>query len=120
MIKGSGVMIQRGDIVFVELIDCNGKEQKGGHPAVIISNSKACEYSPVVNVVTFTSKLGKKELPTHKTIEPDAYNKFRTKSVALCEQVITLDKNKIKFKIGELTMDNMNKILDGVRVQFAM
>lgn len=82
--------IRRGDIWFVECENSTGHEQRGKRPAIIVSNDIGNRCSPVVEVVWLTGS-DKKPLPTHVTIS--GYG------TALCEQIHTIDKNRlINFK----------------------
>lgn len=99
--------MKRGDIYSVDFGNADGThKQKGIRPAIIVSNNRSNGNSPVVTVVPLTSRTGKKKhLPTHVQI-PKRYNVGLTKpSMALAEQVETLDKSRLHRKIGEITND---------------
>lgn len=117
MIKGSEVFVNRGDIIYVDLPKIGGSVQGGKRPAIVVSNDKNNLYSNVVQIVTITSRMSKKPLPTHKIIEGSG---LRTKSVALCETITTVPKSFIGFKIGTLNNETMKDVIDGVKVQLAM
>lgn len=104
-------MCRRGDIYYVDFGKEDGSKQGGIRPALIVSNNKANKNSPVVTVVPLTARVWKKKyLPTHVRI---AGNGLRRPSMALAEQVETLDKSNLKDKIGEVTDE---KVMDQVTI----
>ena len=78
----------------------HGHVQKGMRPVVIVSNNKANHFAPTVSVVPLTSKQKKTTLPTHVSI--CGYG-LQHPSQILCEAIITLDKSKMRRKIGTIT-----------------
>lgn len=104
----------RGDIVYVNCDnDCVGSEQQGSRPAVIVSNNKCNEHSPVIEVVYLTTQK-KTWLPTHATV------KARTPSTALCEQVVSISKSKIGNYIRTCTDNEMREIDKCLLVSLAL
>lgn len=106
--------INRGDIFYVDLGEKTEETnvQSGIRPALILSNDKCNEYSPVVIVSPLTSKIKKKDLPVHIELTRDKENGLELNSIVLLEQIITIDKNKMFEKIGtvcEKDLDNVNK-----------
>lgn len=96
-------MCKRGDIYFVDFGQNIGSKQSGVRPAVIVSNNKANEHSPVVTVVPLTSRIYKKRfLPTHVLIPKSAGNGLGKSSLALAEQVETIDKILLLEKRGSV------------------
>ena len=71
--------------------------QYGRRPVVIISNNLANAHSPVVTVISLTSRLNKHQLPTHVYLRGQGLNRA---SIALCEQVMALDKARLLWRIG--------------------
>lgn len=97
--------VERGDIFYVESIyNEEGSEQKSGRPAVIVSNDKGNEYSPVVSVVYLTTQP-KNDLPTHVTIRSS-----QKISTALCEQVTTVAKTRLGSYMTTCTKAEMDQI----------
>lgn len=94
----------RGQIYYVYPKDYTGCEQGGGRPAVIVSNDVGNEYSRVVEVVFLTTRE-KKPLPTHVAIHSAKYP-----STALCEQIDTVDKERIGGYINEVTQAELKNI----------
>ena len=102
-------MILRGEIYSASLDPVIGSEQGGLRPVLIIQNNTGNRYSPTVIVLALTSQLQKARLPTHVFI-PSAGHGLDKDSVALAEQIRTIDKRRLKEKIGVLHPDYMNRI----------
>lgn len=104
--------MKRGEIVFVQN-DCRkhtGSEQTYSRPAVIVSNNKCNENSPVVEVV-FLTTAKKKFLPTHVLIHSTKYT-----SVALCEEIFSVDKSRIEESLGYVSLKEMLQINTGIAI----
>lgn len=109
--------VYRGDIFFADLGEEDGtNRQAGERPVLIISNNACNKFSEIITVVAFTTQ-DKTKLPTHVRITPDEHNGLEEKSLALCEQVISLPKSLLKRKKGFLTPENMRKIDAALKVQ---
>ena len=85
------------------------KEQGGIRPVIIIQNDIGNKYSPTVIVSAITSQINKAKLPTHVEISSEEYGLNRD-SVVLLEQIRTLDKKRLKEKIGHMTDSDMKKV----------
>lgn len=98
-------MCMRGDIFFVDFGENeNSHKQSGIRPAVIVSNNRNNRNSPVVTVVPLSARVWKKKyLPTHVQIPLSKSKGLDKPSMALAEQVETLDKSKLGEKIGKIT-----------------
>lgn len=94
----------RGQIYYVYPKDYTGSEQGGGRPAIIVSNDVGNEYSQVVEVAFLTTRE-KKPLPTHVAI-----NSAKYPSTALCEQIDSVDKERIGGYINEISQAEMKNI----------
>jgi len=95
---------KRGDLYFADLSPVVGSEQGGVRPVLIIQNDVGNKYSPTVIIAAITSQINKAKLPTHIELSADKYG-LPKDSVVLLEQVRTLDKRRLKEKIG--TIDNL-------------
>ena len=71
--------------------------QHGFRPLLVVSNDAANTHSPVITVVPLTSQMNKHRLPTHVLLREQGLYK---NSIALCEQIITLDKSHLVRRIG--------------------
>ncbi len=101
--------IRRGEIYYADLSPVVGSEQGGVRPVLIIQNDVGNKYSPTVIVSAITSQLGKAKLPTHIELPAERYN-LPKNSVALLEQIRTLDKRRLQEKITTLSPDKMREV----------
>ena len=100
---------KRGDLYFADLSPVVGSEQGGVRPVLIIQNNVGNKYSPTIIVAAITSQINKAKLPTHIELSSDIYG-LPKDSVVLLEQVRTLDKRRLKERIGELSPSKMQKV----------
>ena len=111
--------VKRGDIYYADLSPVVGSEQGGVRPVLIVQNDVGNRYSPTVIAAAITSRMEKNKLPTH--IEVNALNCGLTKnSVVLLEQVRTIDKQRLKERMGSLDTSDMNKVNDAISVSFGL
>lgn len=101
-------MINRGDIYFCNLDCTQGSEQGGVRPVLVIQNDMGNKFSPTVIVAAITSSIKKTHLPTHIVLED--VDGLPKKSVVLLEQIRTLDKTRLKNKIGTLSEKTLKKV----------
>ena len=112
--------IKRGDMFYADLSPVIGSEQGGIRPVLIIQNDLGNKYSPTVIAAAITSQLGKTKLPTHIEIESQNLG-LKTDSVILTEQIRTLDKVRLKEKIGHIEDEElMQKINNALGVSFGL
>ena len=102
-------MIKRGEVYYADLNPVIGSEQGGIRPIVVLQNDVGNKYSPTVIAAATTSKLTKAKLPTHIELHKDV-SPLPKDSVVLLEQIRTIDKSRIKEKIGELSPEIMQNI----------
>lgn len=111
--------IKRGDIYYADLSPVVGSEQGGIRPVLIVQNDVGNKFSPTVIAAAITSQRFKTTLPTH--IQVNADNCGLTKdSIVLLEQVRTIDKRRLKERMGNLTQNDMRKINKGLTVSFGL
>ena len=101
--------VKRGDIFYADLSPVVGSEQGGVRPVLIVQNDVGNKYSPTVIAAAVTSKLTKARLPTHIELDASLYGLSKN-SVVLLEQIRTLDKRRLKERIGELPLSTMQKV----------
>ena len=111
--------IKRGDIFYADLSPVIGSEQGGLRPVLIIQNDVGNKYSPTVIAAAITSKMGKTRLPTHIDIYRDNVG-LQKDSVILLEQIRTLDKRRLKEKLGHLDDAVMIKVNSAIAVSFGL
>ena len=100
--------IKRGELYYADLSPVVGSEQGGIRPVLVVQNDVGNKYSPTVIAAAVTSKINKAKLPTHIEL-PSSYGLVRD-SVILLEQIRTLDKRRLKERIGELNESTMSKV----------
>ena len=118
--------VKRGDIFYADLSPVIGSEQGGLRPVLIIQNDIGNRYSPTVIAAAITSKLGKARLPTHIEIyrvsapgDADSAGLSRD-SVVLLEQIRTLDKKRLKEKMGHLEEPLMDRVDEAISISFGL
>ena len=112
--------LKRGMIVFADLGGNKGSIQSGKRPVLICSNDMNNKYSSVLTVIPLTSKMSKRPLPTHVELNSGNTPCLKFKSIALCEQIITLPKDSIEYVIGNVSEEIMSKINYAIMVQLAL
>ena len=95
------MIVKRGDMFYADLSPVVGSEQGGVRPVLIIQNDMGNKHSPTVIAAAITSQTGKSKLPTHIEISPEESG-LKTDSVVLAEQIRTIDKSRLKEKIGHI------------------
>jgi mRNA interferase MazF len=113
------LLIKRGEIYYADLSPVVGSEQGGVRPVLIVQNDVGNKFSPTVIAAAITSQRDKNNLPTH--IEVDARSCGLAKdSVVLLEQVRTIDKRRLKEKMGSLDTADMGKVNQALSVSFGL
>ena len=112
-------MILRGELYCANLDPVVGSEQGGLRPVLVIQNNTGNRYSPTVIVLALTSQIQKARLPTHVHI-PCAGHGLEKDSVVLAEQVRTLDKRRLREKIGTLRPEYMEQVARALRISLGL
>ena len=111
--------VRRGDIYYADLSPVVGSEQGGVRPVLIVQNDVGNKFSPTVIAAAITSQRDKTNLPTH--IEVDARDCGLAKdSIVLLEQVRTIDKRRLREKMGALDDGSMGKVNESLSVSFGL
>ena len=111
--------VHRGDIYYADLSPVVGSEQGGVRPVLIIQNDVGNRFSPTVIAAAISSQRGKASVPTH--IEVDAQGSGLIKdSVVLLEQVRTLDKHRLREKMGRLDQNSMDRVNQALSISFGL
>ncbi len=103
------MIVKRGELYFADLSPVVGSEQGGMRPVLVVQNDIGNKYSPTVIAAAITSKLSKAKLPTHIELPAKEYG-LEKDSVVLLEQIRTIDKTRLKEKIGEIGTFKMNQV----------
>ena len=107
--RGAFVEIKRGELYYADLSPVVGSEQGGLRPVLVVQNDIGNKYSPTVIVAAITSRLSKAKLPTHIFLSAYTYG-LEKDSVILLEQIRTLDKSRLRHKIGDLGESEMKQV----------
>ena len=112
--------IKRGDMFYADLCPVVGSEQGGVRPVLIIQNDLGNKYSPTVIAAAITSQTNKTKLPTHIELVEHTEG-LKSNSVILTEQIRTIDKSRLKERIGHIDdIEVMNKINNALGVSFGL
>jgi len=103
------MIIKRGELYYADLSPVLGSEQGGVRPVLILQNDIGNKYSPTVIVSAITSKLYKAKLPTHINLDAENFGLSKD-SIILLEQIRTIDKQRLKEKIGTLSNNKMQEV----------
>ncbi len=103
------MVVKRGDIFYADLSPVVGSEQGGVRPVLVVQNDVGNKFSPTVIIAAITSQINKAKLPTHIEISADDYGLAKD-SVILTEQIRTIDKKRLRERIGRLD----DELIEGV------
>jgi len=112
-------MVKRGDIYFADLSPVIGSEQGGMRPVLIVQNDTGNKHSPTVIAAAITSQIGKARLPTHIELDANSVGLSRS-SVILLEQIRTIDKSRLRERMGRLDETTMNAVDTALAVSFGL
>ncbi len=107
--------VKRGEIYYADLSPVVGSEQGGMRPVLIVQNDIGNRYSPTVIAAAITSKVDKAHLPTHIGLEMGSFGLTRD-SVVLLEQIRTIDKRRLKERMGQVSGELMQKVDNAIAV----
>ncbi|HIR55680.1 MAG TPA: type II toxin-antitoxin system PemK/MazF family toxin [Candidatus Scatomorpha intestinigallinarum] len=111
--------VKRGDIYYADLSPVVGSEQGGMRPVLIVQNDTGNRHSPTVIAAAITSQTGKARLPTHIELSARSYGLSRD-SVILLEQIRTLDKSRLRERMGQLDAPTMDRVNNAIAVSFGL
>lgn len=112
-------MIRRGEIYYADLSPVVGSEQGGVRPVLIVQNDVGNKFSPTVIAAAITSQVDKNNLPTHIQVDAESCGLAKD-SVVLLEQVRTIDKQRLREKMGSLDNGDMDKVNHALSVSFGL
>lgn len=116
--------VKRGDIYYADLSPVIGSEQGGMRPVLIVQNDVGNKFSPTVIAAAITSKVGKTKLPTHIDVLRGAQGCMEMglarDSVILLEQIRTIDKRRLKERMGHLEDNVMQRVDGALYVSFGL
>ena len=111
--------VKRGEIYYADLSPVVGSEQGGIRPVLIVQNDVGNRHSPTVIAAAITSQRDKSRLPTHIEVSADTCGLSKD-SVVLLEQIRTIDKKRLKDRMGELDNTSLNRVNTAVSISFGL
>ena len=111
--------VHRGDIYYADLSPVVGSEQGGMRPVLIVQNDIGNKHSPTVIAAAITSRLDKAKLPTHIEVGGGTCG-LEKDSVVSLEQIRTLDKKRLKEKMGTLDVSSMSAVNSALSISFGL
>ena len=111
--------IRRGDIYYADLSPVVGSEQGGIRPVLIVQNDVGNKFSPTVIAAAITSQRDKTKLPTHIQLQADDTGLAKN-SIVLLEQIRTIDKKRLKERMGRLDESSMDQVNQALSVSFGL
>ncbi len=111
--------VRRGEIYYADLSPVVGSEQGGVRPVLIVQNDVGNRHSPTVIAAAITSQKDKTRLPTHIKVQAETCGLAKD-SIVLLEQIRTIDKKRLKDKMGELDIPSMNKVNTALQISFGL
>ena len=111
--------VKRGDIYYADLSPVVGSEQGGVRPVVIVQNDVGNKHSPTVIAAAIISRTEKAKLPTHIEVFAEQEGLMKN-SVILLEQIRTIDKKRLKEKMGHLRDETMEKVNTAIEISFGL
>ena len=111
--------VKRGEVYYADLSPVVGSEQGGVRPVLIVQNDVGNRYSPTVIAAAITSQKDKSKLPTHIEIESAGCGLSKD-SIVLLEQIRTIDKKRLKERMGMLDNNSMYRIDNALSVSFGL
>ncbi len=113
------VNIKRGEIYYADLSPVIGSEQGGVRPVLIVQNDVGNKYSPTVIAAAITSQRSKTNLPTHIKLDANSTG-LQKDSIVLLEQIRTIDKHRLKEKMGRLDDGSMTMVDEAIGISFGL
>ncbi len=111
--------VKRGEIYYADLSPVVGSEQGGVRPVLIVQNDVGNRYSPTVIAAAITSQREKSRLPTHIELNSTSCGLSKD-SIVLLEQIRTIDKKRLKERMGQLDDGSMGKINRALTISFGL
>ena len=113
------MMVKRGEIYYADLSPVVGSEQGGIRPVLIVQNDVGNRHSPTVIAAAITSQKDKAKLPTHISVQAATCGLTKD-SIVLLEQIRTIDKRRLKDRIGALDPPSMTRVDNALQISFGL
>jgi len=111
--------VKRGEVFYADLSPVVGSEQGGVRPVLIVQNDVGNKHSPTVIAAAITSRQDKSNLPTHINLDARSCG-LQKDSVVLLEQVRTIDKRRLREKMGEIDPRSMQQVNQAIQISFGL
>ena len=113
------MMVKRGEIYYADLSPVVGSEQGGIRPVLIVQNDVGDRHSPTVIAAAITSQKDKAKLPTHISVQAATCGLTKD-SIVLLEQIRTIDKRRLKDRMGALDPPSMTRVDNALQISFGL
>ena len=104
----------RGAVAWVALDPARGAEVPKTRPCVVVSRTEANAVSPTITVVPLSSVRGKAAERLVQPVVAVDESRLPKRSRALCDQVRTLDRSRVRRTAGALSPQAMRRIDRGL------
>ncbi|MDD2216051.1 MAG: type II toxin-antitoxin system PemK/MazF family toxin [Eubacteriales bacterium] len=113
------MIVKKGEIYYADLSPVIGSEQGGIRPVLVVQNDVGNKYSPTVIVAAVTSQINKAKLPTHVEITAEGHGLTKD-SVILLEQLRTIDKKRLREKIGRIDEGSIERTNEALSISLGI
>ena len=113
------MMVKRGEIYYADLSPVVGSEQGGIRPVLIVQNDVGNRHSPTVIAAAITSQKDKAKLPAHISVQAATCGLTKD-SIVLLEQIRTIDKRRLKDRMGALDPPSMTRVDNALQISFGL
>ena len=113
------MVVKRGDIFYADLSPVIGSEQGGTRPVLVVQNDVGNKFSPTVIIAAITSQINKAKMPTHIELNANDFGLAKD-SVILLEQIRTIDKRRLKEKLGRLSDELLEEVDEALGISFGI
>ena len=110
------MVINQGDIYWIDVAEPTGSSPGFTRPFVVIQNN-AFNQSQIgtVLVCALTTNLRRAKAPGNVLLDEDEAN-LPKQSVIVVSQLLTVDKSELIDKIGTLSKQRVEQILEGIKL----
>lgn len=102
--------VRRGGIYWVDGNPARGSEQAGRRPGLVVSNEAINRTAPIVVVAALTSRIPRRRYSSHAPAPAIPGTGLTTESVVLCEQLVTVSKDRLGDRLGSLPLAAMARV----------